>query len=138
MWLIVLAAFFLLFVPPGEAWAQRACSQFKAAITSVPVAAPVQRVAGIPGKRIYLCGWVLVPTPPSSGSNQVEFEITTGTGTDCATNRTTLIPRMFVPAGGLINRNPYASGETTAQGGAVCLQTWGTGSVTSIFYWDQF
>ena len=137
MWLIALAAFFLLFVPPGEAWAQRTCDQYRAAITSVPIAAPVERVPGVAGKRIYLCGYILMPSSPAAGQS-IEFELTTGTGTNCATNKTTMIPRMSVPATGIVNRIAYASGETTAQGAAVCLQTWGSGSVTSIFYWAQF
>jgi hypothetical protein len=137
MWLVALAAFFLLFVPPGEAWAQRTCDQYRAAITSIPVATPTERVPGVANKRIYLCGYIIMPDSAAAGQS-VEFELTSGTGTNCATNKITMIPRMRVPPNGIVNRVAFASGEITAPGAAVCVQTWGSGSLTSIFYWAQF
>jgi hypothetical protein len=124
----------LLLLWPTVVMAQKPCDQARGAITS-GVVAPVERVAGIAGKRIYLCGYVIMR---ASGGPGLEFEITSGTGTNCSTGKTVMIPRMDVPIGGLVNRIPYAAGEKTAPGHSVCLQTWGTGSVTSIFYWTQF
>lgn len=135
MRILLLAA--LLLMAAGPAAAQRTCDQYKGAITAVPVASPVERVPGIAGKRIYLCGYIVMPSSDAAGQ-AVEFELTRGTGTNCAANRQVMIPRIRVPAGGIINRTPFATGETTAAGEAVCLQTWGTGSITSIFYWAQF
>lgn len=137
MRMFLMAALFLLVMPPGEVWAQKMCNQYRAAITAVPVATPTERVPAVPGKRIYLCGYVIMPSSASAGQS-VEFELTAGTGTNCATNKVVVIPRMMVPASGIVNRIAYASGETTAQGAAMCLQTWGSGSITSIFYWAQF
>jgi hypothetical protein len=116
--------------------AQRTCDQFRAAITAVPVTTPTERVPAIAGKRIYLCGYIIMPS--SAGGQLVDFELTSGTGTNCATNKVTIIPRMTVPASGIVNRTDMASGEKSAPGAAMCLQTWGTGSITSIFYWAQF
>lgn len=132
-----LALLALLMLLAGPAEAQRTCDQYRGAITAVPVASPVERVAGIANKRIYLCGYIIMPSSDAAGQ-AVEFELTRGTGLNCATNKNIMIPRIRVPAQGIINRTAFATGETTAAGEAVCLQTWGTGSITSIFYWAQF
>lgn len=132
----LLALLALLMLLAGPAAAQRTCDQARAAITAGTVATPSERVAGLPNKRIYICGWIVMPvTPPAAAS--LDFEITTGTGSNCATNKVILVPRMTVPSGGIVNRIPYV-GQKTELGAAVCLQTWGNGSVTSIFYWAQF
>jgi hypothetical protein len=110
------------------------CDQSRAAITTGAMAI-TERVPAIAGKRIYLCGYLILR---ASGGQDLEFEITSGTGTNCAVGKTTIIPRMDVPLNGITNRIAYAAGEKTAQSAAICLQTWGTGSVTSIFYWTQF
>jgi len=74
---------------------------------------------------------------PQGTGGSLDFEISTGTGGNCVNNKVLLIPRMTVPSNGIVNRIPYV-GQRTEPGGAVCLQTWGNGSVTSIFYWAQF
>jgi hypothetical protein len=64
--------------------------------------------------------------------------LSAGTGVNCATNHVIIIPRTDVPPAGIVNRIATASGETAPAGNAMCLQTWGTGSVSSVFYWAQF
>lgn len=127
-------ALFVLWLSAGAAFAQKTCDQFRSNITTASMSR-TEKVAAIPNKRIYLCGYVIVR---ASGSADLEFELSTGTGRDCVTNNVLIIPRMDVPANGLVNRIPYAAGEVTPPGNAMCLQTWGAGSVTSIFYWAQF
>lgn len=127
----------LLMLLAGPAAAQRTCDHYRSAITAAPVASPVEQVPGLAGKRTYLCGYIIMPSTDAAGQS-VEFELTTGTGLNCATNRQVMIPRMRVPSGGIVNRTTFASGEVTGQGEAVCLQTWGSGSITSVFYWAQF
>jgi len=129
-----LFAVLLLLFLSSESFAAAPCNQFRASITTGAMGM-TEKVAAIPNKRIYLCGYLIIR---ASGGQDLEFELTSGTGVLCATNKTTIIPRMDVPIGGIVNRIPVAAGEFTAPGHAMCLQTWGTGSVTSIFYWAQF
>ena len=129
----------LLLLLAGPAAAQRMCDQTRAAVTSVPVPNPTERVPGLPGKRVYLCGYMLLPS--TSPPTQIEFEVTAGQGSDCGPvgARTVLIPRIALPSTGIVNRVAYTAGEMTKPGQSVCLQTWGTGgSISSIFYWTQF
>jgi len=132
--LTVLMALLIVALTTGAASAQRTCDQFRASTTLAP-SVVTEKVAAITNKKIYICGYMIVP---SSTGGPFEFELTTGRGTDCSTGKTIIIPRMSVPASGIINRIPYAAGESAPPGQAVCLQTWGTGPVTSVFYWAQF
>lgn len=118
----------------SPAAAQKTCDKFRSAITTTQLG-PVERVPAAGSNRIYLCGYALWPNPPGQ---TLEFQITSGTGTNCAANTTVIIPRVSMPAGGIVNRIAYAAGEFTPPGHAVCLQTFGSGSITSIFYWAQF
>jgi len=128
----LLAAAILLL--PGAASAQKACDQFRTAQTTGPTVR-TERVAAIANQRIYLCGYMIMR---GLGAQDLEFELTSGTGRDCGTNTQIVIPRMLVPPQGIVNRIAYAAGERAPPGNAMCLQTWGTGPVTSIFYWAQF
>lgn len=129
-----LVAALLIALTSGAASAQKACDQFRANTTTAP-SAVTEKVAAIANKKIYLCGYMIVP---SSTGGPFEFELTAGTGRDCAINRITIIPRMSIPVSGIVNRIPYAAGESAPPSNAMCLQTWGTGPVTSVFYWAQF
>jgi hypothetical protein len=125
----------LLYVLAGQgAFAQKACDQFRASTTLAP-SVVTEKVAAITNKKVYICGYIIVP---SATGGPFEFELSTGRGTDCATSRSIIIPRMSVPVSGIVNRIPYAAGESAPAGQAVCLQTWGTGPVSSVFYWAQF
>lgn len=129
--------FFLLvalLLLPGSALAQKACDQYKTAQTTGP-SARAERVPAIANKRIYLCGYIIMR---GVGAQDLEFEVTSGTGRDCQNNTAIVIPRMLIPPQGIVNRIGTASGESGPLGHAMCLQTWGTGPVTSIFYWAQF
>ena len=125
----------LLLLLPCKAMAQRPCDQSRASITTGTVG-PIEKVTGDPKKRIYICGYIIMPVAPPPGGD-LDFQLTTGTGTNCATNSVILMPRMHVPTSGIVNRITYAS-EATPPGHSVCLQTWGTAAVTSVFYWAQF
>jgi hypothetical protein len=94
-----------------------------------------EKVTEMPNKKIYLCGYMIIR---ASGGQDLEFQLTSGTGVACGTNTTVILPRMDVPLSGIVNRIAVAAGEVTPAGHAMCLQTWGNGSVTSVFYWAQF
>jgi hypothetical protein len=133
-----LAAAALLLLLPAPASAQKMCDQVRTNITTAP-AVMTEKVAAMPNKRIYLCGYMIVRAgtdPPGD----LQFQIVSGTGRDCGTNRTVIIPQMAVPASGvLVNRIAYAAGEKTPPGHAICLQVFGAGpALISTFYWAQF
>jgi len=129
--LIALAALLLLL--PSAAYAQKVCDQTRTAQTNGPTVR-TERVAALAGKRVYICGYMIMR---GLGGQDLEFELTSGTGRDCQTNTQIVIPRMLIPPQGIVNRIPYA-GEKTGPAEAMCLQTWGTGPVTSVFYWAQY
>jgi hypothetical protein len=127
-------ALLLAALPLSDAFAQvKTCDQFRASVTTGTMGV-TERVPAVVGKTIYICGWMIVPT---SGGSGLDFELSAGTGVNCATNKTIIIPRMTVPVNGIVNRGGGASGEFAPLGYAMCLQTWGNKSVTSIFYWTQ-
>jgi hypothetical protein len=133
--LLAAAALLLL---PGAASAQKMCDQVRTNTTTSP--APLtEKVAAVPNKRIYLCGYMIVRAgvdPPGD----LQFQIVSGTGRDCLSNKNIIIPQMAVPASGvLVNRIAYAAGEKTPPGHAICLQVFGNGpALISTFYWAQF
>jgi hypothetical protein len=125
----------LLLLLPGAAFAQRTCDQSRASITTGTLG-PVEKVAGIPNKRIYICGYIIMPVGPANAGD-LDFELTTSSDAGCTRTKAILLPRMRVPANGIVNRIAWAA-EATPPGHSICLQTWGTGGVTSVFYWAQF
>jgi hypothetical protein len=131
--ILLLAALLALLGSP--ALAQRTCDQSRASITTGSMGV-TEKVAAITNKRIYLCGYMILP----GTGGPYDFELSTGTGVNCAINRTIVIPRSTVPSGGIVNRTSYAAGAPTPPSQAMCLQTWGgtTGSISSVFYWAQF
>ena len=130
LWLSLL----LVGLPLAEAAAQaKVCDQFRASVTTGQMGV-TERVPAIAGKMIYICGYMIIPT---SGGSGLDFELSAGTGVNCAVNKTIIIPRMTVPVNGIVNRGIGSSGEFAPLGAAMCLQTWGNKSVTSIFYWTQ-
>ena len=116
------------------AMAQRLCDRVRSTATVGPQG-PIEKVPAVAGQRIYICGYMIL-----KGVQDLEFELSSGTGVNCANNRVIMIPRINVPVTGIINRIPYAAGEKTEVGHAVCVQTWGNAaaSLNSIFYWAQF
>jgi hypothetical protein len=124
---IALAALLLL---PGMAYAQKQCDQYRTAQTTGPTG-PTERVAGVPNKRIYICGYMIMR---GLGGADLEFQMTSGQGTNCNGNTQVIIPRLLIPVNSIVNRVAEAASERTLPGHAICLQTWGTGPVTSIFY----
>jgi hypothetical protein len=124
----------LVCLPVVGAVAQvKTCDQFRVSVTTGTMGV-TERVPAVAGKTIFICGYVVIPT---SGGSGLDFELSAGTGVNCAVGNTKIIPRMTVPVNGLVNRGGGASGEFAPVSNAVCLQTWGNKSVTSIFYWTQ-
>lgn len=130
----LLAAALLLL--PAAASAQKMCDQVRTSTTAA--AAPIaEKVPGIPNKRIYLCGYMIVRQ--GTTGQDLQFEVSSGTGTNCAVGKTIILPKMAVPSNGiLVNRTVYTA-EKTPPGHSVCLEVFGTGSaLVSSFYWTQF
>jgi hypothetical protein len=132
----LLAAALLLLFLSGTATAQKMCDQVRTNITTAP-AAIAEKVAGIPNKRIYLCGYMILRDGPVG--QDLSFEISSGSGTNCAVGKTIILPKMVIPSSGvLVNRIAYTA-EKTAPGHSICLEVFGTGvSLVSSFYWTQF
>jgi hypothetical protein len=134
-WLLTLvaaSAALLAFV--SSAAAQKGCDQFGAGEGSGTNPAVV-RVEGKPGESVYLCGYVFVHTQGSA----VEISLFSGTGQNCNTGTKIILPKLMVQPGmQLVNRIPYAYGEFTTPGHSLCTQTYGNGTVYSIFYWAQY
>jgi len=130
---LILVLFLLSSIIPN-AMARKVCDQYRSTSTVGPQG-PIEKVPGKAGQRVYLCGYMIL-----KGAQDLEFEVSSGTGTNCANNHTILIPRISIPATGIVNRIAYAAGERTEIGHAVCLQTWGNAaaSLNSVFYWAQF
>lgn len=131
----LILALLVLWLSATGAFAAKECDQYRASITTGAMGV-TEKVAAIPNKRIYLCGYMIIPSSGSGSS--LDFELSAGTGVACAGNHLIIIPRTDVPPAGIVNRIATASGETAPAGYAMCLQTWGTGSVSSVFYWAQF
>lgn len=131
----IAAAASLLILACEPVQAQRACDH--ATGTSMTGAAgPTQFVPPVAGQRVYVCGYVL------TGDGQtLDFQLWSGTGTDCATDKTPVTPRIVLGSGqALVNRSAVP-GERTPPGHALCAQTFaGVGSATLVLivYWAQF
>jgi hypothetical protein len=110
---------------------QKMCDQFFTGILSGENP-PIVRIPGVSGKRIYLCGYMVV----HGGGPQATVEITSGNG-DCLTEKTSIVPKLAI-AGDLVNRTPFAAGEYTPLGHSLCTQTAGNGTVVVTLYWTQF
>lgn len=130
----LLAAALLLL--PVAAWAQKMCDQVRTNLTTAPAAIAV-KVPGKPNQRIYICGYMIVRDGPAG--QDMQFEISSGTGTNCSVGKTIILPKMSIPPSGvLVNRIAY-TGERTGPGESICLEVFGTGvSLVSSFYWTQF
>jgi hypothetical protein len=131
----ILLAILFIWLSASAAFAQKACDQFRSNTTTGTTTA-TEKIAGIPDKRIYLCGYVFIR---NSSGQDLEFELTSGTGVNCSQNSTPLLTPITMPPNQiLVNRISVAAGEYTPPGHSVCLRTFGNGSVTGIFYWAQF
>jgi hypothetical protein len=131
-----LAAILLCAISGHDALAQKMCDKFRSS-TTTGAQAITEKVPAVAGKRIYICGWVLI----ANSSQPLSFDLLTGTGTNCATNQTELLNNITMPPNSImVNRIPYASGESTPPGQAVCLRTTGgaQATVSSIWYYAQF
>lgn len=123
---------------PAAASAQKMCDQVRTNTTSAPAAISV-KVPGKPNQRIYLCGYMIVRTAAQPAGQDLQFEISSGGGVNCATGKNLILPKMSLPSSGeLVNRIPYTA-EKTAPGDSICLEVFGSGpSLVSSFYWTQF
>ena len=125
----------LLLLLPLPAAAQKICDQFTNT-TVTGTLSTVERVPGIPGKRIYICGYMVMQT---SAGKDLEFELLAGTGLNCSINPVSIIGPMTLPAQtAIVNRVAYAGAEKTPAGTSICVRTFGSGTLTGAFYWTQF
>lgn len=131
-WIVLVAL--ILFLSSGNALAQTSCDRFNAASITGTDPTGTERVPGVAGKRVYLCGYVVIP----AGGASLEFELFSGTGDRCSLNTVTILPKMPIPLAGIVNRIPIAAGEYTPVGHSLCSRTYGNGTLSTIFYWAQF
>lgn len=132
--LSVIIATFLFMALIDCAWAQKGCDQFNAG-EGFGTNPAVVRVEGKPGTSVYLCGYVIIHTQGA----EVQFELFSGLGNNCETDTVIILPKMAVgPGFRIVNRIPYAYGEFTKPGHSLCTQTFGDGTVYTIFYWAQY
>lgn len=114
------------------ALAQTPCDSWSVA-TATGATGPTEIIPAASGKRIYLCGYVL-----TAKTNALDFQLVSGTGTNCADNAAPLTPPIALANGGtLVNRMPWTVGEYTPPGYALCAVTTGTGELAGTLYWTQ-
>lgn len=128
--ILVLAG--LLFACSEPAKAQRLCDRVSF-VTGVG-ATPVTEFVPASGQlRVYLCGYMLTAT-----GNAATFQVFSGSGTNCATNKQAMTNVVALPNGGnLVNRLATPT-QSTPQGEAMCAEVTGTGTISATVYWAQF
>ena len=95
-------------------------------------------ISGIAGQNISICGFVA-----DAGAASGAFSISYGTGTNCGTGTTTVIPVITLAiTAGLTDHVPFAniSIPSTNSSGVVndvCLVTTGTGPTSVLIYYFQ-
>lgn len=96
-------------------------------------------ISGVAGDSISICGWTL-----SGGAAASSAALSYGTGTNCGTGTTTLLPIHNLPInGGLVDHVDFAQTPVPAVNASgvpidVCLVTTGTGPITVVLYYAQF
>ena len=99
--------------------------------TFTGTAALLQIVAGVAGKSIYICGWHITNTT-SAGT----FAFSYGTGTNCGTGTTTLVPALNVSnTAPSTDHIEYAFVQLPV-GQALCQNS--TATVSGLVYINQF
>jgi hypothetical protein len=127
----ILLAALLLAMGLHGAQAQQACNSI-APFRHDVATGPVNIVPGIGGQRIYFCGFVL-----NSKAATLDFKVWTGVGATC-TGGQDLSPIWSLPNGfALVSRVP-TTGPSGNLGDGLCIQTFGTGSLTGVLYYTQF
>lgn len=117
---------------PSAASAQRACDRVSF-VTGVGATPVTEFVAGTGAQRVYLCGYML-----TASGNAATFQLFSGSGTNCATNKTALTNVVSLPNGGnLVNRLATPT-QYTPPGEAMCAEVTGTGTISATVYWAQF
>ena len=108
-----------------------AVSQGATAITRI--------ITGVASQNISICGFVY-----NSGAATSTGTLSYGTGTNCGTGTTTLIPTISLPINGLlVDRGDFASIPVPAVNASgvpidVCLTSTGTGPFVIILHYAQF
>jgi hypothetical protein len=113
------------------------CNKFFA--VSQGAVALTKIITGIASQNISLCGFVY-----NSGAATSTVGLSYGTGTNCATGTTVLIPVVSLPINGLlVDKGDFASMAVPAVNGSgvpidLCLVTTGTGPAVVIVHYAQF
>lgn len=132
--LLLALALLLLAVPAA------ACSN-TATIAGIDFGSPTVLVPGVPGQRVYICGYLLtVPGATSGGQSAqgADLKLYAGTGANCADDQTELTPQLSLAAGAVLVNRGVEPAERTPQGYSVCFRIFGMGSMTGILYWAQY
>jgi hypothetical protein len=91
-----------------------------------------QLVAAVPNQTIYICGYTIF------AASAVNVEFDQGTGTNCGTGTTKIVPAFQLTAQtGVVDGAPFFRGLKTAQGGALCINTSAGVAVQAIVYYIQ-
>jgi len=127
-YILLLACFLLL---PTAAQAQRPC-QHATAFQHIAPTGPIEAVPGQPGQRVYFCGFMV-----AQKGNTLDLRIWAA-DPGCAGNLLDLSPQWSFPNDFAIVNRLENVGINSPLGASLCFQTFGTGGLTGMLYWEQF
>jgi len=127
-----LAIIVLLALMSGANAQAHVCDKMATFSHAVPTG-PVELVPAVPNQRVYYCGFTI-----TAKGNTLDLILSTGTGTNCATNNTPLTPQMVFPNDFALSSRQDSVGPYAEPGYALCLQTFGQGTLGGIIYFAQF
>lgn len=95
-------------------------------------------VSGVTGTQITICGYAA-----NAGAAAATFQLSYGTGTNCGTNTTAIVPVYSLAINGvMVDHNPYAMFTvpqfTSGVISDLCLVTTGTGPLAITVWYGQF
>lgn len=111
----------------------------KVFVVSQGATAITRIITGVAGQNISICGFVY-----NSGAAASTGTLSYGTGTNCGTGTTTLIPTISLPINGLlVDKGDFASIPVPAVNASgvpidVCLTSTGTGPFVLVLHYAQF
>jgi hypothetical protein len=127
-----LAIIVLLALMSGARAEGHACDKM-AVFKHTAATGPVELVPAVPNQRVYYCGFTITAKGPT-----LDLVLTTGTGTNCATNTVPLTPQMEFPNDFALSSRQESVGPYAEPGQAMCLQTIGVGTLGGMIYFAQF
>jgi hypothetical protein len=125
-------AFLILIASIVPASAQRPCDQTSTFQHDIATG-PVEIVVGKPDQRIYPCGFML-----TQKGNSLDFQMWSAVAGSNCVPVTFWTPRMSLPTDVAFTNRIENAGPSLPYNNSLCIQTFGTGSLTGAIYWAQF